>query len=82
MAVAHCMYPVTIAEQVIREVRTQVNKEVCHNKRKEIMVPQCTGFCRKLKLQESIWIKGMTAAPLLVDLLSMICVAHISSQEE
>ena len=31
MTVAHSMYPVTIAEQVIREIRTQVNKEVCRN---------------------------------------------------
>ena len=82
MAVAHCMYPVTIAEQVIRELRTQVNKKACRNYKKEITAPKCTGFCRTLKLQESIWIKGMTAAPLLVDLLSMICAAHISSQKE
>ena len=31
MTVAHNMYPVTIAEQVIREMRTQMNKEACRN---------------------------------------------------
>ena len=31
MTVAHNMYPVTIAEQVIKEIRTQVIKEACRN---------------------------------------------------
>ena len=82
MAVAHFAYPVTIAEHVIRELRTQVYKKVYRNDKKEITAPKCTGFCRTLKIQESIWIKDMAAAPLLVDLLSKICAAHISSQEE
>ena len=82
MAVAHFAYPVTIAEHVIRELRTQVYKKVYRNDKKEITAPKCNGFCRTLKIQESIWIKDMAAAPLLVDLLSKICAAHISSQEE
>ena len=82
MAVAHFMYPVKIADQVIRDLRTQVYMKVYRNDKKETTAPKCTGFCRALKIQESIWIKGMAAAPLLVDLLSIICAAHISSHKE
>ena len=48
MTVALNMYPIVIGKQVIEEIRTQVAKDTCRNDRRDIKIPHCTGFCRKL----------------------------------